>query len=76
MEVLYPHEAFGHGASGVHYLCSGSPIRFLVREGEIHRDPTSASRTPEGGRDKALILTLFDTGLREGELVSMGWQDA
>lgn len=30
------------------------------------------SRTLEGIRAKALILTLFDTGVREGELVSMG----
>ncbi|UCH86564.1 MAG: phage integrase N-terminal SAM-like domain-containing protein, partial [Dehalococcoidia bacterium] len=74
-------------------------FRFLVREGEIDRDPTSDtklasfrvepqptyreaevkrlllacdSRTLEGIRDKALILTSFDTGVREGELVSMG----
>jgi len=74
-------------------------FRFLVREGEIRRDPTTDmklasfrvepqptyreaevkrlflacdSRTLEGIRDKALILTLFDTGVREGELVSMG----
>ena len=33
------------------------------------------SRTLEGIRDKALILTLFDTGVREGELVSMGLPD-
>jgi integrase len=30
------------------------------------------SKTLGGIRDKALILTLFDTGVREGELVSMG----
>jgi site-specific recombinase XerD len=74
-------------------------FRFLVREGEIDRDPTTDmklvrfrvepqptysepevkgllltcdSRTLGGIRDKALILTLFDTGVREGELVSMG----
>jgi integrase/recombinase XerD len=77
-------------------------FRFLVREGELRRDPTSDmkltsfrvepqptyreaevkrlllacdSRTLEGVRDKALILTLFDTGVREGELVSMGLPD-
>jgi integrase/recombinase XerC len=74
-------------------------FRFVVREGEIDRDPTTDmklanfrvepqptysepevkrlllacdNRTPSGIRDKALILTLFDTGVREGELVSMG----
>jgi site-specific recombinase XerD len=30
------------------------------------------SKTLGGIRDKALVLTLFDTGVREGELVSMG----
>jgi len=33
------------------------------------------SKTLEGIRDRALILTLFDTGVREGELVSMGLPD-
>jgi len=33
------------------------------------------SRTLEGIRDRALVLTLFDTGVREGELVSMGLPD-
>jgi len=33
------------------------------------------SRTPVGIRDRALVLTLFDTGLREGQLVSIGLPD-
>jgi len=31
--------------------------------------------TPEGVRDRALVTVLFDTGVREGELVSMGLPD-
>ena len=73
-------------------------FRFLVREGEIRRDPTvdmklmryrvdpqptysedevkriltaCDTRTREGVRDRALVMVLFDTGVREGELVSM-----
>jgi integrase/recombinase XerD len=33
------------------------------------------SKTLAGVRDRALVLTLFDTGVREGELVSMGMPD-
>lgn len=77
-------------------------FRFLVREGEIRRDPTKDmklasyrvdpqpayteaevkrlllvcdTRTLEGIRNRALLLTLFDTGVREGELVSMALPD-
>ncbi len=32
-------------------------------------------RTREGVRDRAMLLTLFDTGVRAGELVSMGAPD-
>jgi len=77
-------------------------FRYLVREGEIRRDPTSDmklmryrvnpqptyteaevrrllavcdQRTREGVRDRALVTVLFDTGAREGEVVSMGLPD-
>jgi len=77
-------------------------FRFLVREREIPRDPTSTMklvryrvdpqptyseaevkrllavcdpRTREGIRDRAMVTVLFDTGTREGELVSMGLPD-
>ena len=77
-------------------------FRYLVREGEIRRDPTSdmklmryrvnpqptyteaevrrllavcEQRTREGVRDRALVTVLFDTGAREGEIVSMGLPD-
>ena len=77
-------------------------FRFLVREQEIRRDPTSDMKlmryrvnpqptyteaevrrllaacnpkTREGIRDRALVTVLFDTGAREGELVSMGVPD-
>lgn len=76
--------------------------RFLVREGDIDRDPTSTMKlvryrvdpqptyspaevkrlllacnmqTREGLRDRAMVMVLFDTGVREGELVSMGMPD-
>jgi len=77
-------------------------FRYLFREGEIRRDPTSdmklmryrvnpqptyteaevrrllavcEQRTREGVRDRALVTVLFDTGAREGEIVSMGLPD-
>ncbi len=77
-------------------------FRYLFREGEIRRDPTSDmklmryrvnpqptyteaevrrllaacdQRTREGVRDRALVTVLFDTGAREGEIVSMGLPD-
>jgi site-specific recombinase XerD len=77
-------------------------FRFLVREGEIERDPTSTMkltryrvdpqptytnvevksllmacslRTPQGIRDRAVVMVLYDTGVREGELVSMSLPD-
>jgi site-specific recombinase XerD len=76
--------------------------RFLVREGDIDRYPTSTMKsvryrvdpqpiyspakakrlllacnmqTREGLRDRAMVMVLFDTGVREGELVSMGLPD-
>ena len=76
--------------------------RFLLREGDIDRDPTATMklvryrvdpqptyspaevkrlllacnmRTREGLRDRAMVMVLFDTGVREGELVSMGLPD-
>lgn len=77
-------------------------FRFLLREEEITRDPTSTMklvryrvnpqptyseaevkrllftcdlRTREGVRDRALVMVLFDTGVREGELISMRLPD-
>ncbi len=77
-------------------------FRFLLREGEIRRDPTAEMkltryrvdpqptytesdvkrlllvcdpRSLEGLRDRALVMTLFDTGVRAGELVSMSLPD-
>ena len=77
-------------------------FRFLLREGEISRDPTDNMklvryrvdpqptytaaevkrlllscnmRTKEGLRDRAMVMVLFDTGVREGELVSMTLPD-
>ncbi len=77
-------------------------FRFLVRESEIRRDPTSDMKlmryrvnpqptyteaeirrlpvacdpkTRNGVRDIALVTLLFDTGVTEGELVSMGLPD-
>ena len=77
-------------------------FRFLLREGEISRDPTAAMklvryridppptyteaevkrlvgvcdpRTREGIRDRAMVTVLYDTGVRQGELVSMDLPD-
>ena len=77
-------------------------FRFLVREGDIQRDPTQNMkltryrvdpqptytdaevkrlllacnmRAQTGLRDRALVMVLYDTGVREGELVSMGLPD-
>jgi site-specific recombinase XerD len=45
-------------------------------EAEVRRLVLVCSpRSREGVRDRALLLTLFDTGVREGELVSMGLPD-
>ena len=77
-------------------------FRFLVREGDIQRDPTENMKLTRyrvdpqptytdaevkrlllacnmkahtGIRDRALVMVLYDTGVREGELVSMGMPD-
>ncbi len=77
-------------------------FRFLVREGEIRRDPTATMklvryrvdpqptyselevnlllavcdlRRRERIRDRAMVTVLYDTGVREGELVSMAMPD-
>ncbi len=56
-----------------HYKADPQPA---YSEGEIKRlvlvcDP----KTPDGLRNRALVLTLFDTGVRVGELVSMSLPD-
>ena len=77
-------------------------FRFLMKEGEISRDPTATMtlvryrvdpqptyteaevrrllaacdpKTREGIRDRAMVSVLFDTGVRQGELVSMDLPD-
>ena len=57
----------------VRYRVSPQPT---YTEAEVNRLLTACNpKTREGIRDRALVTVLFDTGAREGELVSMGLPD-